>query len=227
MIGVVRAAWLIARKDLRVEARNREIAYTTLFFAMACVLIFAFAFVVEGQPLADAAAGILWVAVAFSGTLALGRAFERERQSETLRALLLAPVERASVYLGKLMALLMLMIGVEIVMVPVIGILFAAPIGRAPWLLVGLVATGTLGFAAVGTLFAAMLVRAQSRDVLLPVLLYPMVVPVIVAGVRGTAAIFAVEPNFEVARTWLMMLIFFDAVFVTLALWLFAPVMRE
>jgi heme exporter protein B len=225
--GVLQAAWLIARKDLRVEARNREIAYTTLFFAMSCVLIFAFAFVVEGQPLADAAAGILWVAVTFSGTLALARAFERERQSETLRALLLAPVERAAVYLGKLLALLTLMIGVELVIVPVIGILFAAPLARAPWLLAALVATGTIGFGAVGTLFAAMLVRAQSRDVLLPVLLYPTVVPVVIAGVRGTAAIFAVEPDLAAAETWLTMLVFFDAVFVTLALWLFGPVMRE
>ena len=227
MSGVLRAAWLIARKDLRVEARNREIAYTTLFFAMACVLVFAFAFVVEGRPIADASAGILWVAVAFSGTLALGRAFERERQSETLRALLLAPVERAAVYLGKLMALLILMTGVELVIVPVIGVLFGAPLGRAPWLLAGLIATGTIGFAAVGTLFAAMLVRAQSRDVLLPVLLYPIVVPVIIAGVRGTAAIFAPEPNLDVAEAWLTMLVFFDAVFVTLALWLFGPVMGE
>jgi heme exporter protein CcmB len=226
-MSVLRAAWLIARKDLRVEARNREIAYTTLFFAMACVLVFGFAFVVEGEPLADAAAGILWVAITFSGTLALGRAFERERQSETLRALLLAPVERAAVYLGKLLALLLLMMGVEVVIVPVIGVLFAAPIGRAPWLLTSLVAAGTVGFAAVGTLFAAMLVRAQSRDVLLPVLLYPMVVPVVIGGVRGTAAIFAAEPNLEVAQVWLSMLVFFDAVFVTLALWLFAPVMRE
>ncbi|HYN08517.1 MAG TPA: heme exporter protein CcmB [Vicinamibacterales bacterium] len=227
MSGVLRAAWLIARKDLRVEARNREIAYTTLFFAMSCVLIFAFAFIVEGQPLADAAAGILWVAVTFSGTLALGRAFERERQSETLRALLLAPVERAAIYLGKLLALLTLMIGVELVIVPVIGILFAAPLARAPWLLASLVATGTVGFGAVGTLFAAMLVRAQSRDVLLPVLLYPMVAPVVIAGVRGTAALFAAEPDFAAAGTWLTMLVFFDAVFVTLALWLFGPVMRE
>ena len=227
MTGVLRAAWLIARKDLRVEARNREIAYTTLFFAMACVLVFAFAFVVEGQPLADAAAGILWVAVTFSGTLALGRAFERERQSETLRALLLAPVERAAVYLGKLFSLLVLMIGVEIITVPVIGVLFGAPLWRAPWLLASLVAAGTIGFAGVGTLFAAMLVRAQSRDVLLPVLLYPIVVPVIIAGVRGTAAIFAAEPDFAVAQSWLAMLIFFDAVFVTLALWVFGPVMSE
>ncbi len=227
-MSVLRAAWLIARKDLRVEARNKEIAYTTLFFAMACVLIFAFAFVVETP------AARRMRPRAFSGWRSpfperwrSGRAFERERQSETLRALLLAPVERAAVYLGKLFALLVLMTGVELVIVPVIAILFAAPIGRAPWLLVGLVTTGTVGFAAVGTLFAAMLVRAQSRDVLLPILLYPIVVPALIAGVRGTAAIFAEEPNLSVAETWLTMLVFFDAVFVTLALWLFAPVMRE
>ena len=128
---------------------------------------------VEGRLAADAAAGILWVAVAFAGTLALSRAFERERQSETLRALLLAPTERAAVYLGKLMGLVILMAGVELVLVPVVGLLFDAPIGRAPWLLAALLAAGTVGFAAVGTLFAAMLVRAHSRDVLLPVLLYP------------------------------------------------------
>jgi heme exporter protein CcmB len=226
-MSTLRSAWLIARKDLLVEARSRELAYTTLFFAVACVLVFSFAFVTEGKAVEGAAAGILWVALAFSGTLALGRAFERERQSETLRALLLAPAERAAVYLGKLAGLLVLMAAVEIVVVPVVGLLFAAPIGRAPWLLAALLGAGTLGFAGVGTLFAAMLVRAHSRDVLLPVLLYPITVPVIIAGVRGTGAIFAAEPNFEAAVAWLSMLIFFDAVFVTLALWTFAPVMEE
>lgn len=227
MIGVLRTAWLIARKDLVVEARSRELAYTTLFFAMACVLVFAFSFVREGRAPEGAAAGILWVAIAFSGTLALGRAFERERQAETLRALLLAPVERAAVYLGKLFGLLILMVGVEGVLVPVVGLLFGAPLGQAPGLLTGLLATGTVGFAAVGTLLAAMLVRAHSRDVLLPILLYPIAVPVIIGGVRGTAAIFAAEPDLAMARTWLSMLVFFDAVFVTLALWLFAPVVRD
>jgi len=226
-VSVLRAAWLIARKDLLVEARSRELAYTTLFFAIACVLVFAFAFVREGRALEDAAAGILWVAVAFSGTLALGRAFERERQGETLRALLLAPTERAAIYLGKLVGLLVLMAGVEIVLVPVVGLLFDAPVTRAPWLLAALLAAGTVGFAGVGTLFAAMLVRAHSRDVLLPVLLYPITVPVIIAGVRGTAAILGAEPNLEAATAWLSMLVFFDAVFVTLALWTFAPVMSE
>lgn len=226
-MSVLRAAWLIARKDLLVEARSRELAYTTLFFAMACVLVFAFAFVREGQVMDDAAAGILWVAVAFSGTLALGRAFERERQADTLRALLLAPTERAAVYLGKLVGLLVLMFGVELILVPVVGLLFAAPIGRAPLLLGALLVTGTIGFAGVGTMFAAMLVRAHSRDVLLPVLLYPIAVPVIIAGVRGTAAIFSADPNLEAAQAWLSLLVFFDAVFVMLALWTFAPVMSE
>lgn len=226
-MSVLRAVLLIARKDLVVESRNRELAYTTLFFALSCILVFAFAFVREGRPLEDAAAGILWVAVAFSGTLALGRAFERERQAETLKALLLAPVEPAAVYLGKLTGLMILMLGVELIVVPIVGLLFDAPILRAPLLLAALLATGTLGFAGVGTLFAAMLVRAHSRDVLLPVLLYPMTVPVIVAGVRGTAAIFAAEPNLDAAGSWLSMLVFFDAVFVTLALWTFRPVMGD
>src|SRR5262249_29540123 len=144
--GVLRAAWLIARKDLVVEVRSRELAYTTLFFAATCVLVFAFGFVQPGgEAVEGAAAGILWVALAFSGTLALGRAFERERQTETLRALLLAPVERAAIYLGKLLAILCLMAGVEIVIVPLVGLLFDAPIWRSPWLLAALVAAGTVG----------------------------------------------------------------------------------
>ena len=226
-MNILRVAWLIARKDLVVEMRSRELASTTLFFAVACVLVFAFAFVRDGMAIEGAAAGILWVAVAFAGTLALGRTFERERQSETLRALLLAPVERAAIYLGKLFGLLMLMTAVELVLVPIVALLFDAPIGHAPWMLAALLAAGTLGFAAVGTLFAAMLVRAHSRDVLLPILLYPMTVPVLIAGVRGTTVIFAAEPNMDLAAMWLSILVFFDAVFLVLALWTFAPVMND
>lgn len=227
MRSALRAAWLVTRKDLVVEMRNRELIYTTLFFALAVVLIFAFGFVREGRPIDDSAAGILWVAVAFAGTLALGRTFEREREAETLRALLLAPVERGGIYLGKLTALLSLMLGVELILVPVIVLLFSAPFGRAPWLVAALLVTGTIGFATVGTLFAAMLVRTHSRDVLLPVLLYPITIPVLIAGVRGTAAVFAAEPDLAMAQMWLSMLVFFDVVFVTLALWTFGAVMTE
>ena len=90
-----RTAWLVLRKDIAIEAKSWEVLTTTLFFAVSCVLIFSFAFVKEGRPVEDAAAGILWIAIAFSGTLALGRTFERERYGETLRALLLAPAPRA------------------------------------------------------------------------------------------------------------------------------------
>lgn len=224
---MLRAAWLVARKDLVVEARSRELAATTLFFALACVLVFSFGFVRDGAATPDAGAGVLWVSLTFAGTLALGRTFERERHADTLRALLLAPVERSALYLGKLATVVLLMIGVEIVIVPVVGLLFNAPIGRFPGTLALLVVAGTLGFAAVGTLFSAMLVRAHSRDVLLPVVLYPIAVPVVIAGVRGTASLFAAEPAVAVAHMWLSMLIFFDAVFITLALWTFGAVMSE
>jgi len=222
-----RTAWLVLRKDLTVEVRSREIAYTTLFFAVSCVLVFAFALVTDGRPIDDGAAGILWIAIAFAGTLALGRTFERERQSETLRALLLAPADRPAIYVGKLLGIVALLAATEVVLIPLVSLLFQAPLLTHPWWLAAIVATGTLGFAAVGTLFAAMLVRARTRDVLLPVLLYPITVPVIIAGVRGTAAL--LEPELEVAivQFWVALLVCFDVVFVTLALWTFEPLMTD
>jgi heme exporter protein B len=226
-MSTLRAAWLIARKDLLVELRSRELVYTVVFFAAACVLIFVFALTRGERAPSDPVAGILWATVAFSGTLALGRAFEREREGDTLRALLLAPVDRAAVYLGKLLTVILLMLAVEVVLAPLIALMFGAPFHRAPLMVAALLVAGTVGFAAVGTLFAAMLVRLNARDVLLPVLLYPMSVPVIIAGVLGTGAVIAPEPDPGSAATWLSMLVFFDAVFVTIALWTFSPVMTE
>jgi heme exporter protein B len=226
-VTFLRAAWLVVRKDVLIEARSREIVYTTVFFAVSCVLVFAFGFVNEGRPVTDAAPGILWIAIAFSGTLALGRAFERERQHETLRALMIAPVDRPALYVGKLAGVLLLLAIVEVIVVPLVALLFHAPLFARPVLLVGLLAGGTTGFAAVGTLFAAMLVRARSRDVLLPILLYPITIPVIIAGVRGTAALLQPEVDVPMARAWLSMLVLFDVVFITLSLWTFEPLMNE
>jgi heme exporter protein B len=223
----LRTAWLVTRKDLLIEVRSREILYTTLFFAVSCVLVFAFGFVDNGRALEGAASGILWIAIAFSGTLALGRTFERERQSETIRALLMTPADRPALYVGKLTGVLLLLAAVEVIIVPLTALMFQARLFAYPLLMLGLLATGTLGFAAVGTLFAAMLGRTRSRDVLLPVLLYPITIPVIIAGVRGTAALLQAEVDLPMARAWLSMLVFFDLVFVTLALWTFEPVMTE
>ncbi|HEY8550061.1 MAG TPA: ATP-binding cassette domain-containing protein [Vicinamibacterales bacterium] len=222
-----RVAALVARKDLVVEFRSRELLLTTLFFAATVVLVFAFAFVRDGRPLADAAAGILWVATAFAGTLALGRTFDREQANQTLPALLHAPVDRAAIYTGKLLGLLALLWLVLVPVVPLIALLFQAGLFARPLVLLALLAAGTVGFLAVGSLFASMLVRTRSRDVLLPVLLYPMVVPVMLAGVRGTAALLQATPDLPTARLWLSMLLFFDTVFVTLALWTFDAVTSE
>ena len=222
-----RTAWLVLRKDIAIEAKSYEVVTTTLFFAVACVMIFAFAFVKDGRPVEDAAAGILWIAIAFSGTLALGRTFERERYAETLRALLLAPAPRAALYFGKLLGMLALLAVAEALLVPIVALMFQAALFSRPLLLLGLLFGGTLGFCAVGTLFAAMLVRARSRDVLLPILLYPIVIPVIIAGVRGTAALLATPPDAAVAVMWLGILGAFDTVFLTLALWMFEPLMTE
>ena len=227
MAGFFRVAWHVMRKDMMVEVRSREVLYTTLFFAVSVVLVFSFALVKEGRPPDDVAAGILWIAIAFSGTLALGRTFERERYNDTLRALMLAPCDRPAIYVGKLFGMLALLALVEVLLVPLVGLLFAAAIFDQPLLLAALLASGTLGFAAVGTLFAAMLVRVRSRDTLLAVLLYPITVPVMIAGVRGTAALFQPVPDVPMARLWLALLVFWDVVFMTLALWTFEPLMTE
>jgi heme exporter protein B len=223
----VRTALLVLRKDFAIEVKSREVLFTTLFFAVSCVLIFSFAFVVEGQPLENAAAGILWIAIAFAGTLALGRTFERERYGETLRALLLAPAPRPALYVGKLLGVLLLLVVAELLLTPLVAVLFQANLFANPLLFAALLITGTIGFASVGTLFAAMLVRARSRDVLLPILLYPITVPVIIAGVRGTSALLASPPDDTVATMWIGLLTAFDVVFITLSLWTFEPLMTE
>ncbi len=202
-----RTVWTVFRKDVTVEVRSRETLATTLFFALSAVIVFAVALVKDGRVVADAAVGILWVAIAFAGTLTLGRTFERERYTDTLRALLLAPVAARGHLRGQAPG------GArrcscwsKLMLVPLVALLFDAALLQRPVLLVALLVTGTIGFASVGTLFAAMLVRARSRDVLLPVLLYPMTIPVIIAGVRGTAALAQPVPDEPMATFWLMLL---------------------
>jgi heme exporter protein CcmB len=226
----LKTALLVLKKDVAIEVKSFEILSTTLFFAVSCVLIFSFAFVQESGEAIDRAmvpAGILWIAVAFSGLLALGRTFERERYGETLKALLLAPAGRPAIYAGKLLGMLLLLFTTEMMLVPMIAFIFRAPLFREPLLLVGLLFTGTVGFAAVGTLFAAMLVRSRAREVMLPILLYPVTIPVLIGGVRGTSALLQAEPSAPLAFMWLALLASFDVVFLTLALWTFEPLMTE
>ena len=226
-VDFVRHAAAMAWKDLRVEFRSREIVYTMTFFAAMVVLIFSFAFVGEGTAAVDVVPGILWVAVAFSGTLGLSRAFDRERESDTMRGLLLAPISRSSIFAGKAVSVAVFMTLVEIVVVPLAWVLFESPLFRDPLPLVLLLLLANIGFAIVGSVFAAMLLRSRSRDVLLPVVLYPIVVPVLIAGTKGTAALIQPVPDPGVAYFWIQFLIVFDAAFLVASLWTFESLVIE
>jgi heme exporter protein B len=226
-VSFFKVAALVLRKDFAIEAKTGEIFYTTIFFAVSCVLIFAIAFVKEGQPVEGAGAGILWVALLFAGNLALARTFERERYGETIRALLLAPAPRPAIYVGKLLGVVALLSVTEVLVTPMVALLFHAPLFARPLPLAALLLLGTVGFSSVGTLFAAMLMRARTRDVMLPILLYPITVPVMIAGVLGTSALMQSPADEPMATLWISLLLFFDVVFLTLALWMFEPLMTE
>ena len=136
-------------------------------------------------------------------------------------------MERSAIFFGKFLGVVLLMTAVEVVVAVLVALLFQAPLAAHAWWIAALLMLGNVGFAAVGTLFAAMLVRTRSRSVLLPILLYPITLPALIAGVMGTSALLQAEPNLDLARLWAAMLLCFDAVFTTLALWTFEPVMTE
>lgn len=213
-------------KDVRVELRAGELIYATLLFAIIVVLLFSFSFLGGSPPTVEVMAGVLWVALSLSGMLGISRSFERERESDTLRALLLAPVERSALYLSKLLSVSLLMLLLCAVVVPVLCLLFGMKVGgAAAWgRLALLLLLGIIGFAAVAALFGASLGRARVREVLLPLLVYPLVVPVLLAGARGTYAILYGTPeSLDDAWRWLKFLLVFDSLAVMGGLWLFEP----
>ena len=224
--GFVAQALRIAAKDLRIEWRSREVLATMTFLAVIVVLIFSFAFVVEGsRPPAAVVAGILWIALVVAGTMGLSRVFDRERDGEAIRSLLLSPAPRAAIYTGKLIATIVLMAIMETVLAALCGVLFSAGIADALGRVVLLLALGTVGFAAAGCVFSAALLRARGRDALLATLLYPIIVPIVIAGARGTAQLIdPIAPDLEGAKFWTQFLFAVDVLFVTVGLWSFEPV---
>ncbi len=221
-------ALTIAKKDLMVELRTKEILLTMGFFGFLSVLVLAFAFRRGDAPLAPVAAGSLWVAIAFSGTVGLSRAFDREREGDSIRALLLTPIARPAIYLGKAAGIALFMGITEVVILPAVLLFFSVPIDlERISALAGLTALGTLGYAIVGTLLAASLMRASSRDVLLSVVLFPVIVPVIIAGAMGTNALLEPAIAWPDLTLWTRVLIAFDAVFLVASLWIFEALILD
>jgi heme exporter protein B len=225
-MSLLSQAGRVAWKDLRVELRSKEIVMTMIFFATLLVVIYSFAF--RGPDVVRSAVpGMLWVALAFTGTIALGRAFDRERENDTMRALLLAPVPRLAVFLGKAVAMTALILAVAVVVVPLLAVWLNAPLFNYPGQLALVVVLGAIGIAFVGSVFAATLLKVRSRDVLLPVILYPLLIPLFVAGTKTTAALVAKQPNLEEAWFWIQFLGIYDAVFLVLSLWTFESLVIE
>jgi heme exporter protein B len=213
-------------KDLLVEARGRETVTAGVVFALLVLVIFNFAFDLRVESVAAVAPGVLWVTVTFAGVLGLGRAFARERDRRTLDGLLLAPVDRSALYLAKTITSIASMLVVEAVALPAFIGLFNLVVD-VPLLTLALV-LGTIGFAGVGTLFAAIAAHTRAREVLLPLLLFPVQVPVILATVKSTGAAIRM-PGLDppAVGQWLGLLVAYDALFLALSLVLFEYAIDE
>ena len=221
------AALAIAAKDLRVEARAREVVYAMVFFAALVVTLFAFAFTREGNSDGNAVAGVLWIALPLTGTLGLTRALDREREGNAFRALSSRPSTAAPSTSANCSPSPSSSSSPK-PWRPRSRRCFSSPrCSRKLGPLVVLLVLGTVGFAAVGSLFATMLLHARGREVLLGILLYPIVIPVLLAGTRGTQALLALPANRATAWFFARLILVFDAVFITLALWIYEPLVAE
>jgi len=226
MRDVVRHAWRVARKDLLVEFRSRTAILSAVVFTVLVLLVFNFGRDPTAVAAVDLAPSILWVTFTFAAMLALNRAFQLELENQALDGLLLAPVSRGSIYLGKLIANLLFVGAVEAIGLPRFALFFNVRILPVLLPLVGIIALATLGFVAVGTLFSAMTARTRLAELLLPVLLLPFMIPPLIGAVLTTGALLAGRPLSEVTG-WLRLLAAFDIVFVTLALLLFPATVNE
>jgi len=209
-------------KDVVTELRRRELVMSLVVFSLLVLLVFDFAFDLQRQDVPAAAPGILWVTFIFAGVINLNRGFALEQDRGTWEGLLLAPIDRGAIYLAKLAVSVLFMLIVELVAVLVFEAFFDVP---ADWpRLAAVILAGTLGFATVGTLFAAMAANTRAREIFLPVLLLPVSVPVIIGSVRATELAFHPAPS---NYPWLGLVLAFDAIFLAVSFAVFEFVIEE
>lgn len=217
-------ALVITTKDALAEFRTREIVPSVLVFAVLVIIIFNFAFGASRDMVSLVAPGILWATFTFAGVLSLNRAFIPEKEQGCLEGLMICPVTRETIYIGKLLGSLLFMLIVEAVALPLFSVLFNIPLISPEIIVITLLAT--IGFAAVGTLFSALSVNTRAREMVLPILFLPMVVPVIVAAVEASGLVLAGE-SWGAISSWLRVIIGFDVVFVVASYLVFAFVIEE
>ena len=224
-MSYARRAFVVAWKDLLVERRSKETLNALLFFALLLLFVFQFALGPDRERLAGVLPGVLWLGFILSGLLALGRTFLVEREHDCWEGLLLAPGDKSAIYVGKLAGNLALMAVVETLVLGLFVIFFDIDLARAFPGLPVVVALGTIGLAAVGTLFAAMTAHIRAREVLFPVLLLPVQVPVLLGTVKATEALLLGESLASVAH-WIKLLAAADVVYIVVGLLLFDVILE-
>ncbi len=220
----MRAIWAVVWKDLAAELRSRELLSAMLVFALLVILIFNFALELDARTRYSVTAGVLWVTFAFAGTLGLNRSMAMEKDRGCLDGLLLAPVDRSAIYFGKVVGNLIFMLLVEGFVLPVYSLLYNINLFIPG--LIGVILLGSLGYVVVGTLLASMAVQTRTRDVLLPILLFPVVIPLFIAAVKASAGCLQGLDMAEI-WPWLNLLIVYDLLFTAVAFMVFDYVVEE
>ena len=211
-------------KDLAAELRSRELLSAMLVFALLVILIFNFSLELDAQARATVTAGVLWVTFAFAGTLGLNRSMAMEKDRGCLDGLLLAPVDRSAIYFGKAIGNLIFMLIVEAIVLPVYSVLYSVNLFIPGLLLIILL--GSIGYVAVGTLLSSMAIQTRTRDVLLPILLFPLIIPVMIAAVKGSTGFLQAVAIADILP-WLNLLIVYDVVFIAVAFMVYDYIVEE
>jgi heme exporter protein B len=219
-----RALSAVVWKDLAAELRSRELLSSMLVFSLLVIFIFNFALELDPKTRSQVTAGVLWATFAFAGTLGLNRSMSMEKDRGCLDGLLLAPVDRSAIYFGKTTGNLLFMLIVEVIVLPVYSVLYNTNLFNPGLILVILL--GSLGYVVVGTLLSSMSVQTRTRDVLLPILLFPVVIPVFIASVKASAG-FLQHLEMSEIMPWLNLLIVYDVIFTAVAFMVFDYIVEE
>jgi heme exporter protein B len=218
MMLFLRQTLTVAAKDLRSELRTKEALNASLSFALVILLLFSFAFDPTADTTREISGGLLWLVFAFAGALILNRSFARELENDCLDALIASPVPAPALFLGKALANYVLLLGIEAACLPVFGVFYNVRVMDQPAWLALVLALASWGVAVVGTVFSALTVNLRLRELMLPMLVYPMLIPCLMAAMQLTTPLLAGQPVQGDMLAWLRMLIGFDIIFTALAL---------
>lgn len=226
MISLARASWLVLKKDWMLEWRTRARLTALVFFALTTLLLFSFAMGPDIKVLRAHAAGYLWLGLLFASILSLGESFRVEAENQSLTGLLLIPVEPRAIYVGKMIGNASLLFGLSVVLLPVTVMLFDIDLTRAPLQVIASLALGAIGIAAPGTVLSAITSRTRARDVLLPLLLFPLLSALVFAGVNATRHALVADLQSQ-SNSWLQLQVAFDLIYLSLGFLVFPSVVEE